>query len=128
MQFTTITALLAGAAVVAASPLDKRTDWKTCPAKGQYYCKTDGILNLLTCVNAANDNTIKVPINIDILKREEAALEKRTDPEPPVHPPPGYEETCCTTNGILNILTCVNLLNGNTVIAPINLVIGILYA
>lgn len=120
MQLTNFaTVLFAFAATTASAlPLDERTNdsgFKNCPAKSQYTCTSaGGLVNALNCVNALNDNIVKIPIDVGLKERSPHSDEGEG------------AKYCCKSVGLgINLLNCVNLLNGNSVKVPISISLGL---
>jgi len=97
-------------------------------------------LNVLNCVSLLNGNSVSVPISIilpPLAKREVEAAEveaRSASTEVKCCKKSGKwyygwggaqpsQEYTCTTVGILNLLNCVSVLNGNTVQVPVSIIL-----
>ncbi|KAF7863208.1 hypothetical protein EAF04_007291 [Stromatinia cepivora] len=118
-SFTAIVTGLMALNVAALPGGTPASTWgSSCPtgipscAGSKYTCKSNLLLNVLSCINILNGNDISIPITLKERGIEERAVEARDSNQD--------GDYCCTSAGLL-ILSCINVGNGNKISLPITL-------
>lgn len=109
---------LASMAFAAPSTLEARWDWGTCASDDQYSCSSVGLVNALNCINLLDGTTLNLGILSGLRKRNQDWYPTAT-PTPTPSSGSSDQPYCCVSAGLLNILNCENILDGDDITVQI---------